>query len=135
MQGVMVDTSAWVAYFRGGKASAPVADAVDYLLSGDEALLDEVVLTELVPFFRVRGETGAEEALSAVRNPPLQIDWPALRDLQERCIRAGINKVGVPDLVIAQHAMRLGVPLFSLDRHFALVAGISELKLWPKPAV
>ena len=81
MQGVMVDTSAWVAYFRGGKAAAPVADAVDYLLSGDEALLDEVVLTELVPFFRVRGETAAEEALSAVRNPPLQIDWPALRDL------------------------------------------------------
>lgn len=134
MQGVMIDTSAWVAYFRNGKGDGAVAEAVDYLLAGDEALLNEIVLTELVPFMRMRGETAAEEALAAVGNPPLDIDWPAIRDLQEQCLRAGINKVGVPDLIIAQHVMQLGVPLFTMDRHFALMAEISDLTIWPNPA-
>ena len=48
MQGVMVDTSAWVAYFRNEKGDGAVAEAVDYLLAGDEALLNEIILTELV---------------------------------------------------------------------------------------
>ena len=133
MQGVMVDTSVWVAYFRGGRKDRTVGDALDYLISGDEAVVDEIVLTELVPFMRLRGEAEAEEVLSALRNPPMEIDWPGLRDLQEKCLRAGINKVGIPDLAIAQHAIRLDIPLFSLDGHFPLVAGISELRLWPVP--
>lgn len=134
MQGVMVDTSVWVAYFRNGRKDAAVTDALDYLIAGDEAVVNEIVLTELVPFMRVRGEMAAEASLMALRNPPMEIDWTALRGLQEQCLRAGINKVGVPDLMLAQHAMRLGIPLFSLDRHFPLIAGICPLRLWPHGA-
>ena len=53
-----------------------------------------------------------------------------LRTLQETCIRSGIDKVGVPDLMVAQQAMRLDVPLFSIDKHFALIAQIAPLRLW-----
>ncbi len=135
MQGVMVDTSVWVSYFRGGAETEHSADAVDYLIGGDEAIVDEVVLTELLPFMSVRGESVALAALSSIRNPPMRMDWQALRLMQEKCLRAGINKVGVPDLMIAQHAIQLDVPLFSLDRHFSLLSTITELKLWPAAGV
>ena len=131
MQGVMVDSSVWVSYFRGGEGSDSVADAVDYLLAGDEVIVDEIILTELIPFMRIRGEAEAENALLALANPPMEIDWPQLRQWQEQCLRSGINKVGIPDLIIAQHAKNMDVPLFSLDRHFPLIAPICGLKLWP----
>ena len=131
MQGVMVDSSVWVSYFRGGKESDSVADAVDYLLAGDEVVVDEIILTELIPFMRIRGEAEAENALLALTNPPLEIDWSQLRQWQELCLRNGVNKVGIPDLIIAQHAKNMDVPLFSLDCHFPLIAPICGLKLWP----
>ena len=131
MQGVMVDTSVWVAYFREGDAAKSVADALDYLLSGDEVVTNEIILTELIPFMRLRREKRAEEALLALPNPELRIDWPGVRALQEKCLRAGINSVGIPDVIIALHSKGLDIPLFSIDRHFRLLAPLCGLRLWP----
>ena len=36
---------------------------------GDEAVLNEVILSELLPFMRVRGEKDCAEAISVVRSP------------------------------------------------------------------
>ena len=132
MSDVIVDTTVWIAYFRGSKSDKGIADALDYLLSGDEAVLNEVILSELLPFMRVHGEQDCAEAISAVRSPGLDIDWEGIRTLQETCLRNGINKVGIPDLIIAQQAIQLGIPVFSLDAHFKLMAKCTPLKLWPK---
>ena len=132
MSDVIVDTTVWIAYFRGSKSDKGIADALDYLLSGDEAVLNEVILSELLPFMRVCGEQDCAEAISAVRSPGLDIDWEGIRTLQETCLRNGINKVGIPDLIIAQQAIRLGIPVFSLDAHFKLMAKCTPLKLWPQ---
>lgn len=134
MNDVIVDTSVWVAYFRGRKEDRMTAEALDYLLAGDEALVNDVILSELLPFMIVRGENRCADALSAVRSPALAIDWAGIRVLQETCLRNGINKVGIPDLIIAQQAMALGLPLFSLDGHFALMSKYCGLKLWPRNA-
>ena len=131
MTGVLVDTSVWIPYFRGGSDGKKAADALDYLLSGDEAVVNDVILSELLPFMNVRGETECVEALLALQSPALEIDWPDIRSLQETCLRSGINKVGLPDLIIAQQAIRLGIPLFSLDRHFTLMSKHMNLVLWP----
>ncbi len=132
MNGVIVDTSVWIAFFRGSPEDKATSDALDYLLSGDEAIVNEVILTELVPFLNVRGEAERAASLFVLQSPGLDTDWHELRMLQEACIRAGINKVGIPDLMIAQQAMRLDMPLFSIDKHFPLIAKVSPLRLWPK---
>ncbi|MBO7621212.1 MAG: PIN domain-containing protein [Victivallales bacterium] len=130
MTGVLVDTSVWIPYFRGGKDGKEAANALDYLLSGDEAIVNDVILSELLPFMNVRGETQCTEALLALQSPALEIDWPDIRALQDTCLRSGIKKVGLPDLIIAQQAIRLGIPLFSLDRHFTLMSRHMNLVLW-----
>ena len=135
MRGVVVDTSVWVAFFRRRPEDKVASDALDYLISGDEALVNDIILTELIPFLKVRGETERAEYLLALQAPSLDTDWGELRKLQETCIRSGINKVGVPDLMVAQQAMRLDVPLFSIDKHFALIAQIAPLRLWPAQPV
>ena len=132
MNDVIVDTSVWVSYFRGDTAGKCAADALEYLLSGDEAIVNDVILSELLPFMAVRGEKNCADAVSAVRSPKLKIDWAGIRTLQETCLRNGINKVGIPDLIIAQQAISLDIPLFSLDRHFPLMAKCTPLKVWPR---
>ena len=134
MSGVLVDTSVWIAYFRGDEQERVAVDALAYLISGDEAVVNDIILTELVPFMSVRGEHDCINALTALHSPKLDIDWNGLRALQETCLRAGINKVGIPDLIIVQQAIALDMPIFSLDRHFPLIAGCTALQLWP-PAV
>ena len=131
----------YVVYASGLKGELSVADlklvAVDalaYLISGDEAVVNDIILTELVPFMSVRGEHDCINALTALHSPKLDIDWNGLRALQETCLRAGVNKVGIPDLIIVQQAIALDMPIFSLDRHFPLIAGCTALQLWP-PAV
>ena len=46
-----------------------------------------------------------------------------------RQLRNGINKVGIPDLIIAQHAIQNNCSLFSLDKHFAFLGRHLPLNL------
>lgn len=129
---VLVDTSVWISFFRGRKEDARANAALDYLLSGDEAVVNEVVLSELLPPIMVRKEMVLAETLSCLRKLELKIDWDNLRTLQFACITHGINKVGLTDLMIAQQAMAADVPVFSLDKHFRLMAKWLPLKIWPQ---
>jgi predicted nucleic acid-binding protein len=45
------------------------------------------------------------------------------------CLRNGINKVGIPDLIIAQFALQNNLSLFSLDKHFQLLGKHVPLNL------
>ena len=53
---VLVDTSVWISFFRGRKDEAEVCEALDYLLSGDEVVVNDVILSELLPPIVVRKE-------------------------------------------------------------------------------
>lgn len=132
MNGVLVDTSVWISYFRGRPEERNIADGLDYLLSGDEVLVNDVVLSELIPAMEMRGEAEAVEVMKAIRRPELAVDWEEIRRMQLICLKNGINKVGIPDLMIAWQALLLDVPLFTLDRHFLLMSTPLELRLWPK---
>ena len=128
---VLVDSTVWISYFRGTKGEEEVAKALDYLLAGDEATVNEVIRTEVMPMMTVRGEDAS--LLEAVRCPELLIDWSSVRSLQVKCLRNGLSKVGIGDLVIALDAVSRDEPLFSLDRHFRLMKKVlPALKLWPQ---
>lgn len=127
---VLVDSSAWISFFRGTEGEEDVAKAVDYLLSGDECATNEVIKTEIMPMITLRNEDAS--LLEALRCSELIVDWSAVRELQVKCLRAGINKVGIGDLIIALDAVRLKRPLFTLDKHFRLIAKVlPQLTLWP----
>ena len=47
--------------------------------------------------------------------------------MQVRCLKAGANGVGIPDLIIAQNVMANNCKIFSLDKHFRL---LSQVLTW-----
>ena len=122
---VLVDSSVWVAYFRG----TDDLPAVDWLIEEGLVVINDLILAELSPPLLVRGERKLVRLLRDIERLPVTLDWDGIIQMQVICLRNGINKVGIPDLIIAQHAMQNNLSLFSLDKHFPLLSKHIPLNL------
>ena len=122
---VLVDSSVWIAYFRGSGA----ADRMDWLISEGLVATNDLILAELLPSLLVRGENRLARLLRETVRFPLTPDWDDVIKLQTVCLRNGINQVGIPDLLIAQHARQHHLRLYTLDRHFTLLSQYIPLNL------
>lgn len=123
---VIVDTSIWVDYFKGGTHSSEL----DFLIDENLVAINEVILAELVPYLKLKRQNRLIELLSKVSNVPMNIDWNNIIDLQVKCLRSGINSVGIPDLIIAQNALSHSCAIYSLDKHFRLLSGVVKLRCY-----
>jgi predicted nucleic acid-binding protein len=122
---VLVDSSVWIAYFRG-TSDLP---SLDWLIEEGLAVTNDLILAELTPALLVRGERRLVGLLREIERVPLTLNWDDIVEMQVTCLRNGINKVGIPDLIVAQHAMQHNLSLFSLDKHFRLLSKHIALKL------
>jgi predicted nucleic acid-binding protein len=122
---VLVDSSVWVAYFRGtGDLSE-----LDWLIEEGLVVTNDLVLAELTPALLVRGEQHLVRLLRQIERVPLTVIWDGIVELQVTCLRHGINKVGIPDLIVAQQAIQHRLSLFTLDKHFRLLSKHVSLNL------
>jgi predicted nucleic acid-binding protein len=122
---VLVDTSVWINYFRGGNNSG----RLDYLLDENLPTINDLILAELVPFLKMKNQRRIISLLNEVTRLPLNIHWNQIIDYQYRCLKAGINGIGIPDLIIAQNASQHQCALYSLDNHFKLMTGVVHVTL------
>lgn len=122
---VLVDSSVWVAYFRG----TDELPLVDWLIEEGLVVTNDLILAELTPLLLVRRERKLVGLLHDLERFPLTLDWDGIVQLQVTCLRNGINKVGIPDLIIAQFALQNNLSLFSLDKHFQLLGKHVPLNL------
>lgn len=125
---ILVDTSIWIDYFREGKNS----EILDNLILMDLVCTNEVILTELIPVLLHRNQRELIDALKALPCVSYTIFWEGIRMLQKLNLQNGINKVGLPDLMIAQHCIEANLELWSLDKHFRLMSDNVNLKLFDK---
>ena len=126
---VLVDSSVWIDYFRGSN-NTDMPDKLDYLI--DEGLLvtNYLILAELIPPLNIKNQRRIISLLKTLTRIPVNIDWEDIIDMQTNCIRKGINKVGIPDLIIAQNAMFNSLDLYSNDKHFKLISKHFSLSLY-----
>ena len=115
----LIDTSAWIAFFRGDE---PVASMVDEVLAGGAAALCGVVELELRQGLRP-GERGTVLPLiaAAARLPTEEGDWALAGDLLAGLRRRGVTVPGTDGLV-AHLALRHGAALLENDKHFEAFA-------------
>jgi len=116
---VLVDTSVWIDYFKKGGIPK-----LDRLLEEDLACVNEIIFTELAPSLIKQNEFIALKGLQAIEKIPLKIDWQIIREYKLMNLKNGINKVGIPDLIILQQVVDEKITLFSLDKHFKLMRKI-----------
>ena len=122
---VLVDTSVWIEYFRSGNNS----EKLDFLIDENLVVINELILTELVPFLKVRNQQKIISSLYEVNRLSFFINWDQLIEFQFKCLKNGLNGIGIPDLLVAQNAKQNQCEIYTLDNHFILMKDILELQL------
>jgi predicted nucleic acid-binding protein len=115
---VLVDSSAWIDYFRNARD----ADVVELLIDQGLIVINDLILTELIPALQIRKENLLISLLREVKRQPLTIEWTQIISMQVVCLKNGIHGVGISDLIIAQNAIQGQHRLLSHDKHFSLLA-------------
>ena len=114
---VLVDTSIWIDYFKSGDDS----EKLDYLIDENLVVINELILTELLPLLVLKKEQKLITLLSKVKKHPLQINWNELVEFQVQCLKSGSSGIGIPDLIIAQNAVQNKLLVYSIDKHFGFM--------------
>ncbi len=123
---VLVDTSIWIDYFRGGGNSKDL----DFLIDENLIITNDIILAELIPYLKIKKQTKVIKLLREVNKFPLEIRWEEIIEYQVKCLKEGANGVGIPDLLIAQNAKQNRCAVYSLDKHFRLLNQVLKVKLY-----
>lgn len=123
---VLVDTSVWVEYFRNGNNFKKL----DFLIDENLVFTNALILSELVPFLRIRKQRKIIELLHNINKLNLNINWEQISEFQYNCLKNGLNGVGIPDLIIAQNAKQNHSEIYSLDNHFGLLKNIIKINTY-----
>ena len=125
MKQILVDSSVWIGYFRGLEE----AKKLNYLIDNNAIVINDLILSEIVPSLFMKKENKVIDLLSSIEKIKLEIDWIGIRQMQIINLKNGLNKVGIPDLIIAQNAIQNKFELFSFDKHFELMKKNIGLKI------
>ncbi len=121
---IIIDSSIWIEYFRNGNNY----EKVDFLIDENLVVINDLILTELTPFLRLKKQHKLLKLLNNVNNASIQIVWEQLMELQYKCLKNGLNGVGIPDLVIVQNAIQHNCKIYSLDKHFVKMSNFLEFE-------
>ena len=127
MTDVLVDSSAWIGFFRGEK---PFVRAIDALLSEGSVAITGPVLAEVVSGARTRSEFALlSRKLRGLNwlDAPEDI-WSLVADTRYALARQGVQ-AHLIDLVIAHTAHHGRCDLLTSDRDFERIAAIIPLEL------
>lgn len=122
---VLVDTSIWIEYFRTGNNS----EKLDFLIDENLIVTNDLILAELIPSLRFRRQQKIVKLLYNINKLELSINWDQLIEFQFKCLKNGLNGIGIPDLIVAQNAKQNHSEIYSLDSHFKFMKDILRLQL------
>jgi predicted nucleic acid-binding protein len=123
---VLVDTSIWIDYFKEGNDLTDL----DALIDENLVVTNDLILAELIPYLKVKKQFTVIKLLQEINRIPLQINWDEIVEFQVKCLKAGANGVGIPDLIIAQNAKVNNCKIYSIDKNFRLLKQVINIKLY-----
>lgn len=93
MSGHLVDTSAWIEYFKGNEKYSFLKD----LIYANTICTNDIILTELLPSMVHRKEKALSELMNTIKKYVLLIDWQKIRSMQVLNLKHGNNHIGISD--------------------------------------
>ena len=121
---ILIDTSAWVDFFRG---TSKTADTVSKLIEKGQATICGVISYELI-----QGAKSAEEALhlSGVLSALHYIEMTPALWVRAGNSSSGLRRKGITlpmsDILIGAIALEHGLEVLTLDEHFASIPGLKQ---------
>jgi len=125
---VLVDTSVWVSYFRGG--SPLISEKVDSLFAGDEVCVPKIVLAELVQGAKSEREISTiEDFFDAFTILDQGTETWLTAGKLSRDLRVRGKTIHLLDCYIALIAMENNCAILTLDDHFKEIQRVMPLAL------
>ena len=122
MAGVLVDTSVWIDFLR--RTDGETGDEFTRLLKGRRVVLCGVVEAELLHGLDQAQERHLRPWLDMLDYADtLRDDWRSAGELLAGQRHRG-KPIPLTDALIAALALRLDMPVFTLDRHFTAIPGL-----------
>lgn len=131
MSKIIVDTSVWIEYFSTNPKHEKLSDFVDELIDENRVAVNELILTELVPFLKQAGKSKIVELLYNLEIISCTVNWERIIAYQIINLKNGLNGVGIPDLIIIQSAVEKNYGILSLDKHFLIMSELLNYKIIP----
>jgi predicted nucleic acid-binding protein len=128
MSKILIDSSVWIEYFK----SENKHKVIDELIEENAICTNNLILTELLPYLYIKKENELIDSLNAIEKKEIKINWDTITKMQIKNIKNGINKVGIPDLIILQNVIENDLILYSIDKHFLLMKKIFDFNLYEK---
>ncbi|MEA3231853.1 MAG: PIN domain-containing protein [Thermodesulfobacteriota bacterium] len=123
---VIIDSSVWIEYFRNGSNH----EKIDFLIDENIVVTNDLILSELIPFLKIKKQYKLTNLLHNINKAVIDINWEQLIDLQCKCLRNGLNGVGIPDLIITQNAIQHNCKIYSLDKHFSKMSEFLKFEVF-----
>ena len=117
MKKVLVDSSVWISYFRDESAH----QNLDELIENNQICTNDLVLSELLPFLHLKKRAIVIDLMLELPKTDLSINWEFIINLQIHNLKNGINRVGIPDLILVDNVLANNLILFAEDKHFKLM--------------
>jgi hypothetical protein len=70
------------------------------------------------------------EFLKSIEIIKININWDLIKQMQIQNLRNGINRAGIPDLIILQNVINNDLILYSIDKHFRLMNEIFDFQIF-----
>jgi len=126
MNKILIDTSIWIEYFK----SKSKYKIIDELIRENQICTNDIILSEILPSLYVRNEYELIDSIKHIDKVKININWEMIVQMQIRNYKNGINKVGIPDLIILQNVIGNNLIIFTLDKHFELMKKVFEYRLF-----
>ena len=88
---IIIDSSVWIEYFRNGKNY----EKADFLIEENLVVTNELILTELSPFLKLKKQHKLIKLLNNINNATMPIVLEQLIEFQYKCIKNGLNEIGI----------------------------------------
>jgi hypothetical protein len=124
---VLVDSSVWIDYLRSGRNID--INYFNEIIDNNSICINDIILSELIPQLRIQKEHEVIDILHSVKKIKLNINWEKIIEYQFNNIKNGINKVGIPDLIIMQNVIDNDLILYSLDKHFKSMNSLYKFRM------
>ena len=126
MSKMLIDSSVWIEYFK----SENKHKVIDELIEENVICTNKLILTELLPYLYIKKENELIDSLNTIEKIDIKINWDTITKMQIKNIKNGINKVGIPDLIILQNVIENDLILYSIDKHFLLMKKVFDFNLY-----
>lgn len=122
---VIADTSVWISFFN--RPHSAEKRTLDALIDSDEVAITGIVLAELLQGCRtLQDRDEIEDALLALPYFEMtRTTWIRTDEISSTLLRRGIT-LPMPDLMLAAIAIEHQCRIYSLDKHFDKVHGLSH---------